>query len=893
MGNSLIEIICDYCGTKNTLADQFCRNCGESTRPSVVPYVEKSAEEPSAEAKEPVAVSEEIPKEHNIMQERLEKEREEKLRREQLQKEQEAEKKAREAELLKTLQIPKIPEELLGEQLGDESLINNPMQQRLNEERREKLKRKLLEEAQQAQMMEQIRQEVQKAESDQKDQFDLQKEDELQAVALLKEKGIISEHSQDEGQRNAIFEHLGKNLQGQFVSKEKESPDKEPDHPIEPFIQRFSQTLNDRSADLEVETKKGSAAQEEQQPSFNKGSAAQEEQQLSFNKGDIDTKQLLQDKEDPVVSEKVQPSVVLASKNEAIDRKANTEEIHSDLSNISKIYEEIQSTRKRDARSTDEVINASEDVQQKIRQTQIADRIKLEYEEERPKSQTSEVELQSKEIAEPLKVTGEERPAVDAPLDPKNSVIQAPSVEQKDPYEERTANKVEGIPEKSKPVLTSPLDVRSVKHGESEKIVNISTLLHADQKPKVAERSTPIEQTSDSVLEKRSESKVESKPKAEAEVKPEAEAKPTMELKAETVSEPKAEPKAAVESKPKAEAKPMMELKAEPVSEPKAEPKAAVESKAEAKPTMELKAETVSEPKAEPKAAMEEKPKAASSIDLTRSIESRLQPEPKSDPLQQELLVEQDLPTEPKVDTEDKEPISQTLSDPEPSGSVLGSEEPKQIKWLDERPFVPIPVQESNDLLDVEGESQRDVLSAHYEREDLRSDQHTEMIYGLEKDRVERFIGKNSDYYLFKFNRLNRRRNIFTWNGAAFLLGEIWLIYRKRYVGLVGTYLMFVLLRFLPKEFVLPILALWRVALAFTVNYTYFRYVKKQVADEQSLNDPYLEAIHQKSKGGTNLGFAIGYVAFWVILISALIYIALYIAPEIVPENLKDLETFL
>lgn len=831
MGNSLIEIICDYCGTKNTLADQFCRNCGESTRPSVVPYVEKSVEEKSAEAKEPVAVSGEIPKEHNIMQERLEKEREEKLRREQLKKEQEAEKKAREAELLKTLQIPKIPEELLGEQLGDESLINNPMQQRLNEERREKLKRKLLEEAQQAQMMQQIRQEVRGAESDHKDQLNLLKEDELQAVALLKEKGIISENSQDEGQRNAIFEHLGKNLQGQFASKEGEASDKEVDHPIESFIQRFSQTMNDRSANLEIEIKKESTSRQKQQP--------------SFDKGDIDTKELLQDKEDSVISEKVQPSVVLSLKKDAIDRKENTEKIHSDLSNISKIYEEIQSSRKQDARSTDEIINASEDAQQKIRQAQIADRIKLEYEEERPKSQAQAIEFRSKQIAEPPKVIREERSVVDAPIDPKNPAVQAPSVKQKDLYEEKTANKVEERPEKSKAVQRSTLDVRSVKQDESEKIVNISTLLHADQKQKVAERPMTIEQTSDSVLGKRSETPAEAKPelKAEAQIKLEAAEKAAIALKEETISEPKAEAKAPAESNP------------------------------------ELKAEEELKPESE--------------FDLTRSIESRLQPEPKSDPLQQELLVEQDFPKEPRVDTDNKEHVSQTLSDPESSKSVLGSEEPKQIKWLDERPFVPIPVQESNDLLDVEDKSQRDVLSAHYERDDLRSNQNAEMIYGLEKDRVERFIGKNSDYYLFKFNRLDRRRNIFTWNGAAFLFGEIWLIYRKRYLGLVATYLMFVLLRFIPREFVLPILAIWRIAMAFTVNFTYFRYVKKQVADEQSLNDPYLEAVHQKSKGGTNLGFAIGYIAFWVILISALVYIALYIAPDIMPENLKDLETFL
>ncbi|WP_250473707.1 DUF2628 domain-containing protein [Caballeronia sp. GAFFF1] len=41
------------------------------------------------------------------------------------------------------------------------------------------------------------------------------------------------------------------------------------------------------------------------------------------------------------------------------------------------------------------------------------------------------------------------------------------------------------------------------------------------------------------------------------------------------------------------------------------------------------------------------------------------------------------------------------------------------------------------------------------------------------------FVGKNIDYYSRKWVIQNPRTSKRTWNGAAFLLGPVWLVYRK------------------------------------------------------------------------------------------------------------------
>ncbi|WP_244850071.1 DUF2628 domain-containing protein [Caballeronia sp. SL2Y3] len=50
--------------------------------------------------------------------------------------------------------------------------------------------------------------------------------------------------------------------------------------------------------------------------------------------------------------------------------------------------------------------------------------------------------------------------------------------------------------------------------------------------------------------------------------------------------------------------------------------------------------------------------------------------------------------------------------------------------------------------------------------------------FQLDRD-MALFVGKNIDYYSRKWVIQNPRTSKLTWNGAAFLLGPVWLVYRK------------------------------------------------------------------------------------------------------------------
>ncbi|WP_250528899.1 DUF2628 domain-containing protein [Caballeronia sp. ATUFL_F1_KS4A] len=65
----------------------------------------------------------------------------------------------------------------------------------------------------------------------------------------------------------------------------------------------------------------------------------------------------------------------------------------------------------------------------------------------------------------------------------------------------------------------------------------------------------------------------------------------------------------------------------------------------------------------------------------------------------------------------------------------------------------------------------------------------------LELD-VALFVGKNAKYYAYKWSFLNKRgQPRCTWNGAAFVIGPIWLVYRKMYWQAGALFAAAVLLR--------------------------------------------------------------------------------------------------
>lgn len=802
MSNSVIEIMCELCGTKNTLDDQFCRHCGESMRPQVFSPVESSGEEQKREKEESAGSQEQ----HNIMQERLEKERREKERRLQLEKEKEEERKAREAELLRTIRIPKIPEELLGEQLDDDSLINNPMQQRLNEEKREKLKRKLLEEAQRAEMQKQLEEEMARVREQLSLQEEVPKEELLKAEELLREQGIISDHSEEREKHKAVLEKLKKEREERSIhpgggAKEEDQSS------IDSLIQKFIKpSESDAIAEPSVSTKADAATKG--------GSDAPEKQSA-----DTDLlKPVMGSRSISTTGETQQSSFVMSEKAEqAMD------EVRAEVSVEPVVSNEVPLPLEKE--DSKEEISALERTaglatQQRIRREQMVDRMMMNS------------------VSEQVKPV-------------KNKILELPNLR---------------VVDKTEPKRTEEIEVKA---KQEEEISSAEPKKGVD--PEKVELG-PIDNTLKEAV--RSTAPIVEKVLRNDEAKKEVEDKKTPENKIFTEEKKETDPREVSAQKHPSHAS---------VASGGTERGSVLESVPHDRDGMTGERKRSDVP-GENKVSVSER-------------------EPSMEPQKEQNG--DNMQSSEKVSERSEEPIFQEIGHPErtvqesPKGM---NEERKKVHWLDGSPFVPIP---KSDMTEEEVTSerrsakQRDHAKLSLDLSDRPNEdlgyqtQRSEKIFGLEKDRVEKFLGRNADYYLFKFNRLESRRNILSWNGAAFLFGEIWLIYRKRYVSFLITYITFILLRVLSKELVLWMIPIWRVGLAFICNHSYFRYMKKQVADEQELDDPYLEDIHCKAKGGTNLTLALIYVLFWAMIFGFVLYVGLFIMPDAMPKNLKDLETFL
>ncbi|MDO5096318.1 MAG: DUF2628 domain-containing protein [Peptostreptococcaceae bacterium] len=154
-----------------------------------------------------------------------------------------------------------------------------------------------------------------------------------------------------------------------------------------------------------------------------------------------------------------------------------------------------------------------------------------------------------------------------------------------------------------------------------------------------------------------------------------------------------------------------------------------------------------------------------------------------------------------------------------------------------------------------------------------------ERVLGFSKDHLERFLDKNADYYIFKFNRMERSRNPISWSWSGFLFGETWLLYRKQYLIAALIYILATVTSFFIPQSSFVILGISRLLFGLLGNRIYYRYAKRELAEIDSMNDSYLQDIHIRVKGGTNIKAAIGYILLWAIFFGIMLAMALNLLP--------------
>lgn len=128
-----------------------------------------------------------------------------------------------------------------------------------------------------------------------------------------------------------------------------------------------------------------------------------------------------------------------------------------------------------------------------------------------------------------------------------------------------------------------------------------------------------------------------------------------------------------------------------------------------------------------------------------------------------------------------------------------------------------------------------------------------------------RLIGKNSDYYVRKFQEMKSQDKQISWNWAAFLVPVLWLLSRK--MLLIAVLVDVILQIFLAVDGALGLIMTLAAAVVFGVfgNYIYMNYVDKKAEEAKNMAEPSKTEFIEKKGGTSNLYLAIGLIINFVV----------------------------
>ena len=121
----------------------------------------------------------------------------------------------------------------------------------------------------------------------------------------------------------------------------------------------------------------------------------------------------------------------------------------------------------------------------------------------------------------------------------------------------------------------------------------------------------------------------------------------------------------------------------------------------------------------------------------------------------------------------------------------------------------------------------------------------------IDKNDLEKFINKNSDYYIRKFEDMKITGSKISWNWAAFFLTGNWMLYRKIYIQTIIFTLVGIVLAQLPDVDLICSLGMY-VGLGMYGNTLYLAHINKKMSDINKYDLNMREQLMFK-KGGTNL----------------------------------------
>ena len=135
----------------------------------------------------------------------------------------------------------------------------------------------------------------------------------------------------------------------------------------------------------------------------------------------------------------------------------------------------------------------------------------------------------------------------------------------------------------------------------------------------------------------------------------------------------------------------------------------------------------------------------------------------------------------------------------------------------------------------------------------------------IDKNDLEKFILKNTDYYISKFEEIKITGNKISWNWSAFFLTGYWMLYRKMYIETLIMTLATMLLGSIPViGFLVPISVY--IGLGMYGNTLYFNHVNKKMLEISRFDSSMKDSLIVK-KGGTNLALPLILLIIFVLVL--------------------------
>ena len=143
----------------------------------------------------------------------------------------------------------------------------------------------------------------------------------------------------------------------------------------------------------------------------------------------------------------------------------------------------------------------------------------------------------------------------------------------------------------------------------------------------------------------------------------------------------------------------------------------------------------------------------------------------------------------------------------------------------------------------------------------------------VNEDECKAFIGKKADYYIEKWSLMEKACSKISWNWGAFLLGLLWMLYRKMYfyslivLGIAIGQGIITELSGLGKFFDLWLVLIISLLFGLFGNYLYYIHTKSKILKIKRTAKEELLVAELVRKGGTTWAAPIIFVFMYLLII--------------------------